>query len=48
MENMVDKKVEDEKYSMDIVMPVELEIRTGRKAYVKCFTFVDRFENYYF
>jgi len=48
MENMVDKKVEDEKYSMDIVLPVELEIRTGKRAYIKCFTFVDRFENYYF
>lgn len=33
MENMVDKKVEQEKYSMDIVIPVQLESIQGKKVW---------------
>jgi len=33
MENMVDKKIEQEKYSMDIVVPVQLEAAQGKKVW---------------
>jgi hypothetical protein len=48
MEKMIDEKIENEKYSMDIVIPVQLEEKEGKKAYLQCFTFVTRWENYYF
>ena len=48
MENMIDKKIEEQKYSMDIVIPVEYKRVEWKRVYFSCFPFVDRFENYYF
>ena len=48
MEDMIDKKIEKEKYSMDIVIPVEYKKVKWKRAYFKCFSFVSRWENYYF
>ena len=48
MEEMIDKKIEDEKYSMDIVIPVEYEKVEWKKARLRCFPFTTRYENFYF
>ena len=48
MEKMIDKKIEDEKYSMDIVIPIEYKRVEWKRIYFSCYPFVDRFENYYF
>ena len=48
MEEMIDKKIEEEKYSMDIVIPVEYKRVEWKRVYFSCYPFVDRFENYYF
>ncbi len=48
MEKMIDKKIEEEKYSMDIVIPLEYKKVEWKRVYFSCYPFVDRFENYYF
>ena len=48
MEEMIDKKIEEEKYSMDIVIPLEYKRVEWKRVYFSCYPFVDRFENYYF
>ena len=48
MEKMIDKKIEDEKYSMDIVIPLEYKKVTWKKIDFKCRSLTDRFENFYF
>ena len=48
LERFVDKKIEDEKYSMDIVIPVEYENVKWKRAYLRCYPFKTRYENYYF
>ncbi len=48
MEDMIDKKIEDEKYSMDIVVPVSYQKTTWKRVLFKRYYFVDRYENYYF
>mgnify|MGYP002853791363 CR=1 FL=1 len=48
MENMIDKKIEDEKYSMDIVVPIEYKKIEWKRIFFICYPFVTRFENYYF
>ena len=48
MENMIDKKIEEQKYSMDIVIPTEYKRVEWKRVYFSCYPFVDRFENYYF
>ena len=48
MEKMIDEKIEEEKYSMDIVIPLEYKRVEWKRIYFSCYPFVDRFENYYF
>ena len=48
MEKMIDKKIEEEKYSMDIVIPLEYKKVEWKRIYFSCYPFVTRFENYYF
>ena len=48
MEDMVDKKIEDNKFSMDIVVPVSYKKVTWKRVFFKRYYFVDRYENYYF
>jgi hypothetical protein len=48
MENMIDKKIEEQKYSMDIVIPVSYQKTTKKRVLFKRYYFVDRYENYYF
>lgn len=52
MEKMVDKKIADNKYDMDIVIPVSYEKISGRRIstwwHRTCYRFVERFDNYYF
>ncbi len=48
MEDMIDKKIETEKYSMDIVVPVSYKKVTWKRVLFKRYYFVDRYENYYF
>ena len=52
MEEMIDKKIADNKYDMDIVIPVSYEQIVWRKFLSKwkrrCFQFVTHFDNYYF
>ena len=48
MEKMIDKKIEDEHIWMDIVVPISYEETTKKRVDFKCFSFVDRYENYYF
>jgi hypothetical protein len=47
MEKMIDEKIENEKYSMDIVVPISFKEVTGRRV-IKCHQLVRRWENYYF
>ena len=48
LERFVDKKIEEEKYSMDMVIPIEYKEVKWKRAYVRCYPFVTRYENYYF
>ena len=48
MEKMIDQKIEDEHIWMDIVVPISYEETTKKRVDFRCFSFVDRFENYYF
>lgn len=48
MEDAIDKKIQDEKYSMDIVVPISYKKVTSKRIWFKRYYFVDRFENYYF
>ena len=48
MEDMIDKKIEDEKYSMDIVIPVDYKKVTWKRARFSCYWLVTRRENFYF
>ena len=48
MEDMVDKKIEDENFSMDVVVPVSYKKVTWKRVWFKRYYFVDRYENYYF
>ena len=48
MEDMIDKKIEEQKYSMDIVVPLEYKEVTWKRIDFKCYSLVNRFENYYF
>ena len=48
MENMIDRKIEDEHIWMDIVIPTSYEKVTWKRVDFKCYSFVDRYENYYF
>ena len=48
MEKMIDKKIEDEKYSMDIVIPLSYKKTTGKRILFKCHSLVERRDNYYF
>ena len=48
MEKMIDEKIEEQKYSMDIVVPVEYKKVTWKRIDFKCYSLVSRFENYYF
>lgn len=48
MENMIDKKIEENNLSMDIVVPVSYKEVTKKKVSFKCWSFVNRYENYYF
>ena len=48
MEKMIDKKIEDEKYSMDIVIPIEYKKVTWKRIDFKCRSLESRYENFYF
>jgi hypothetical protein len=48
MEDMIDKKIEREKYGMDIVVPVSYKKVTKKTVWFKRYYFVDRYDNYYF
>jgi hypothetical protein len=48
MEKMIDQKIEDEKYSMDIVVPLSYKKITGKRIDFVCHSLVERRENYYF
>jgi hypothetical protein len=48
MEDMVDKKISENRYDMDIVIPVSYMKTTGKRASFKCHKLVSRFDNYYF
>ena len=48
MEKAIDKKIEDEHLGMDIVVPVSYKKVTWKRVSFKCYSFVDRYENYYF
>ena len=48
MENMIDKKIESEHLGMDIVVPTSYKVVTKKRVDFKCYSFVDRYENYYF
>ena len=48
MEKMIDEKIENEKYSMDIVVPLSYKKITGKRIDFKCHSLVERWENYYF
>ena len=45
---MVDEKIENEKYSMDIVVPLSYKKITGKRIDFQCHSLVERWENYYF
>ena len=48
MEEMIDEKIDKEKYSMDIVLPLWHKSITGKRILFKCYSFVDYYENFYF
>ena len=48
MENMIDRKVEEKKLGMDIVVPISYQKKTKKRINFRCVPFVSRFENYYF
>ena len=48
MEEMIDRKIEKEHIWMDIVIPTSYEKVTWKRVDFKCYSFVDRYENYYF
>jgi len=54
MEEMVDKKIADNKYDMDIVIPVSYEKIRAKRLFAwlfngrRCFRFVDHYDNFYF
>ena len=48
MEDMIDKKIMDENLSMDIVVPLSYKEVTKKWVDDRCYSFVDRYENYYF
>ena len=47
LESMIDNKIDKEKYSMDIVIPVQFEEIEGKRI-VACHDLLTRYENYYF
>jgi hypothetical protein len=48
MEDMIDRKISNENLSMDIVVPLSYKEVTKKWVDYRCFSFVDRYENYYF
>ena len=48
LEEMVDRKVEEKHYSMDIVIPLSYQKTTWKRVRHRCYSFVDKFENFYF
>ena len=48
MEDMVDRKISENRYDMDVVIPVSYMKTTGKRAAFKCHKLVSRFDNYYF
>ena len=48
MEEMVDKKIAENKYDMDIVVPVSYIKTSWRRMSFRCYKLVSRFDNYYF
>ncbi len=48
MEEMVDKKIAENKYDMDIVVPVSYIKTTWKRISFRCYKLVSRFDNYYF
>lgn len=48
LEKFVDDKIDKEKYSMDLVIPVEYRYEKWKRVAFKCYTLVTDYENYYF
>lgn len=48
LEDMVDEKINQEKYSMDIVIPISYRKVTWKRIWFKCYSLVEDYENFYF
>lgn len=48
LEEMIDKKIDEQKYSMDIVVPLSHEEITKTIVKFQCYPLVRRWQNYYF
>ena len=48
MEDMIDRKINENKYDMDIVLPVTYMKTVWKRLSFRCYRLVSRFDNYYF